>query len=49
VPRDPWGRAYRYEPPDEEFAFPRIWTYGEDGLPGGTEDDADFGNWTRRW
>jgi general secretion pathway protein G len=49
LPRDPWGRAYRYEPPNTEFAFPRIWSYGEDGLPGGTEDDADFGSWMRRW
>jgi general secretion pathway protein G len=46
IPLDPWGRPYRYEPPDGEFGFARIWTYGRDGLPGGEDDDADLGNWT---
>lgn len=48
LPRDPWGREYRYEPPNAEFDFPRIWTYGRDGLPGGAGDDADLGNWMLR-
>ena len=48
LPRDPWGREYRYEPPSTEFDFPRIFTYGRDGLPGGTGDDADLGNWMLR-
>ncbi len=48
LPRDPWGRPYRYEPPDAEFDFPRIWSCGKDGLPGGTGDDAEIGNWMWR-
>lgn len=46
IPLDPWGRHYRYEPPDREFGFVRIWTFGRDGLPGGEGEDADLGNWT---
>ncbi len=49
IPLDPYGRAYRYEPPDAEFPFPRIWTYGRDGLPGGEDDDLDVGNWMFHW
>lgn len=49
IPLDPYGRAYRYEPPDAEFAFPRIWTYGRDGLPGGEDEDQDVGNWMFHW
>jgi general secretion pathway protein G len=42
----PLGRPYRYGPPDREFGFVRIWTFGRDGLPGGEGEDADLGNWT---
>lgn len=48
LPIDRWGRAYRYEPPDAEFGFARVWTFGKDGLPGGADDDADVGSWMFR-
>lgn len=38
VPRDPWGREYRYEPGPP----PNVSTLGADGKPGGTGDDADI-------
>lgn len=38
LPKDPWGRAYRYDP------RPRIYSLGRDGVVGGTGEDADFDN-----
>lgn len=37
LPRDPWGREYVYLP----GAPPNVLTFGRDGVPGGTRDDAD--------
>jgi len=48
IPLDPWERPYRYEPPSDESAFVRVWTYGEDGIPGGEGDDLDCGSGMRR-
>jgi general secretion pathway protein G len=44
VPRDPWGREYKYDAPTKEHPEPRVYTYGRDGKPGGTGDDADIDN-----
>ena len=41
VPKDPWRREYRYEPPTEDRPKPRVFCLGKDGLPGGEGDDAD--------
>jgi len=42
VPGDPWGRPYVYRSPGEEnpAAYDLI-SYGRDGRPGGTDEDAD--------
>lgn len=41
IPRDRWGREYRYEPP-AEGRLARISTLGRDGTLGGEGDDADW-------
>jgi general secretion pathway protein G len=46
VPRDPWGREYLYELPKPGHVGPRIYTYGKDGKPGGSGEDADIDNET---
>lgn len=40
VPLDPWGAPYRYELVAEPPGF-RVTSFGADGLPGGSGDDAD--------
>ncbi len=42
IPRDPWQREYRYEPPTLEHPFPRVLSLGKDGELGGEGDDADI-------
>jgi len=42
VPNDPWGRAYVYHVPGEKAEFELI-SYGRDGKPGGSGEDADIG------
>jgi general secretion pathway protein G len=42
VPADPWGRPYAYRTPGQKGEF-EVFTYGRDGKPGGTGDDADIG------
>ena len=42
VPMDPWGRAYVYRTPGQKGEFELI-SYGRDGRPGGTGEDADIG------
>lgn len=39
VPVDPWGRAYRWD--SVAPGVPRVFTLGEDGVPGGAGEDAD--------
>jgi len=46
LPQDPWGSEYRYEPPGPGQPKPRVYSYGKDGRPGGTGDDADVDNLT---
>lgn len=40
-PPDRWGRAYVYTPPEDGVPA-RITSFGKDGAPGGTGDDADW-------
>jgi general secretion pathway protein G len=44
VPLDPWGRPYIYKSPGEHGEFD-ISSFGRDGTPGGTGEDADIVNW----
>jgi general secretion pathway protein G len=44
VPLDPWKREYQYKYPGERGELD-IFTYGQDGSPGGEGEDADVGNW----
>jgi general secretion pathway protein G len=41
VPPDPWGRAYIYKAPGDTAEFDLL-SYGKDGSPGGTEENADI-------
>jgi general secretion pathway protein G len=43
VPADPWGRPYVYRVPGEKAEFELV-SYGRDGKPGGSGDDADIRN-----
>jgi general secretion pathway protein G len=43
VPSDPWGKPYAYKQPGEHGDFD-LASYGKDGAPGGTGDDADLTN-----
>ncbi|HEV8106752.1 MAG TPA: type II secretion system major pseudopilin GspG [Burkholderiales bacterium] len=42
VPNDPWGRPYVYRTPGQKSEF-ELFSYGRDGKPGGTGEDADIG------
>jgi general secretion pathway protein G len=44
VPVDPWGRPYVYQQPGSHNDFDLL-SYGKDGRPGGTGEDADVTNW----
>jgi general secretion pathway protein G len=44
VPMDPWGRAYVYAEPGSHGDFDLL-SYGKDGRPGGSGEDADITNW----
>lgn len=44
VPKDPWGREYLYLNPGEH-AEVDIFSFGADGKPGGTDANAEIGNW----
>ena len=41
VPLDPWGKAYIYRAPGEKGDYDIV-SYGKDGVPGGTGDNADI-------
>lgn len=43
VPLDPWGKPYAYKSPGERGDFDIV-SYGKDGQPGGTGDNADITN-----
>ncbi len=44
VPNDPWGKPYQYRAPGEHGEID-LFSYGRDGVPGGTGNDADINNW----
>jgi general secretion pathway protein G len=44
VPNDPWGKPYIYRSPGENGKDYDLMTYGADGKPGGTGEDADIVN-----
>lgn len=44
LPKDPWGNDYVYISPGERGAFD-LYSYGRDGKEGGSDIDADIGNW----
>jgi len=44
VPGDPWGRAYTYQQPGTHGGDFELQSYGKDGRPGGTGEDADVTN-----
>lgn len=44
VPNDPWGKPYLYKMPGEHGEVD-IYSYGRDGAAGGSDDNADLGNW----
>jgi general secretion pathway protein G len=46
IPLDPWGRPYVYKSPGD--ANPQgydLLSYGRDGQPGGSGEDADVASW----
>ena len=42
VPRDPWGNEYVYSAPGRNGRPYEVTSYGRDGEPGGTGEDADI-------
>jgi general secretion pathway protein G len=44
VPNDPWGKPYQYKMPGEHGEVD-IFSFGHDGAPGGTGENADITNW----
>lgn len=46
IPPDPWGNPYHYlSPGTANPASYDLLSYGRDGKPGGTGDDADLSSW----
>lgn len=44
VPPDPWGNQYIYKKPGDHGEYD-LFSYGKDGRLGGSDEDADIGNW----
>ena len=44
VPPDPWGNPYQYRQPGEHGEYD-LWSFGQDGQPGGSSEAADVTNW----
>ncbi len=44
LPSDPWGNAYQYRQPGQHGEYD-LFSYGRDGKPGGSGEDADISNW----
>jgi len=44
LPADPWGHPYLYLNPGVHGEID-VFSYGADGAPGGTGNDADIGSW----
>ncbi|HEY8119905.1 MAG TPA: type II secretion system major pseudopilin GspG [Myxococcota bacterium] len=46
IPRDAWNGEFQYLSPGEHNADSfDLWSLGADGKPGGSDNDADIGNW----
>jgi general secretion pathway protein G len=43
-PPDAWGQPYQYKSPGEHGEFD-LYSFGKDGRPGGSGEDADITNW----
>lgn len=44
MPEDPWGNRYQYLNPGEHGEVD-VYSLGADGQPGGSDENADIGNW----
>ncbi len=44
LPKDPWGGTYQYLQPGLHGEVD-VFSFGADGQPGGTGNDADIGSW----
>lgn len=44
LPKDPWGNEYQYLAPGTRGQFD-LYSFGADGKPGGSDLNADIGNW----
>jgi general secretion pathway protein G len=44
MPVDPWGNVYQYLAPGTKGAFD-LYSLGADGKEGGSDQNADIGNW----
>lgn len=45
IPLDPWGMAYQYRSPGQHNPDYDLFSFGKDKKEGGTDDQADIGNW----
>jgi len=45
LPSDPWSNTYQYRSPGQQRSDFDLFSYGADGQEGGTEINADIGNW----
>ena len=45
VPKDPWGNEYQYLSPGTKGGQCDLYSYGADGKQGGSDLNADIGNW----
>ena len=43
--QDPWGNDYQYQTPGRDGRLFDLYSYGADGRAGGTDNNADIGNW----
>ncbi len=41
---DPWGKPYQFKSPGDHGEVD-VWSNGSDGVPGGTGEAKDVGNW----
>lgn len=46
LPKDPWGQDYQYLSPGVHGDFD-VFSYGADGISGGSGVDADIGSWAQ--
>lgn len=45
IPTDEWGKPFVYENPSKHGMGFDIYSYGADGMTGGTGENADIGSW----